>query len=152
MATIQKGHATWDFIKVGDTLPAMHKAETQEHIDNYTKLNAHPASTGGIPGFNLHSDADTAQGGIFKGTVNYGVVTFAFLTELLQSTFSTKAVTRGSMSMRAVEPIRPLDVVTYSGVVTGKREEGGKRFVDLELHGMNQMKQQVANAKASVVL
>jgi hypothetical protein len=152
VTTISKATVTWDSIKVGDKLPPMQKSETQEDIDNYTKLNEHPASGGGIPGFNLHSDTDIEGGGIFKGTVNYGVVTVAFMTELLQNAFPARAVTRGTISMRALEPIRPLDLVTYAGEVVGKRTEGDKRLVDVELNGKNQLDQTVAVAKATVVL
>ena len=150
--TTQKAKLTWDAVKVGDKLPSYKRSETQEDIDNYTKLNEHPASGGGIPGFNLHSDTNIEGGGIFKGTVNYGVVTVAFMTELLTNHFPVHAVTHGSINMRAMEPIRPLDVVTYSGEVTGKRTEGAKRIVEVDITGKNQLDQTVAVAKATVVL
>src|SRR5687768_9622782 len=134
MTTIEKSKVSWDSIKVGDKLPVLKRSETQEDIDNYTKLNEHPASGGGIPGFNLHSDANIAEGAIFKGTVNYGVCTVAFMTELLMNAFPARAVMRGSINMRALEPIRPLDLVTYTGEVTGKRTEGQKRIVDVEIN------------------
>ena len=54
--------------------------------------------------------------------------------------------------MRAMEPIQANDVITYTGEVIDKREEEGKRLVDVEVRGVNQMGQTVAVAKASVPL
>jgi acyl dehydratase len=74
------------------------------------------------------------------------------MTELLQLAFPTKNITQGAFSMRALEPIRVNDVVTYTGRVTNKRVEGTKRLVDVEATGINQLGQTVAIAKANIPL
>jgi hypothetical protein len=147
---IKAATVTFDAINIGDDLPSIQKSETQEQMDNYLVLNQRPERE--IPSLNLHTDQEFADQGIFTGTVNYGVVTCAFMTELLQLAFPTKNITQGAFSMRALEPIRVNDVVTYTGKVTNKRVEGAKRLVDVEATGTNQLGQTVAVAKATIPL
>ena len=147
---VQAATVSFDSINVGDQLPTMQKSETQQDIDNYLILNQRPERE--IEGMNLHIDSEFAEQGIFGSMVNYGVSTCGFMVELLQTAFPTRNVTQGSISMRAMEPIQANDVITYTGEVIDKREEEGKRLVDVEVRGVNQMGQTVAVAKASVPL
>jgi len=147
---INAATVTFDSISVGDELPTIQKSETQEDMDNYHVFNPRPERQ--FPSLNLHVDEEFANKGIFGGTVNYGVVTCAFLTELLQLAFPTRNITQGTFSMRALEPIRVNDVVTYTGKVLDKRTEGEKRLVDVEVTGTNQLGQAVAAAKATIPL
>ena len=147
---VEAATVSFDSINVGDQLPTMQKSETQQDIDNYLILNERPERE--IEGMNLHIDSEFAEQGIFGSMVNYGVSTCGFMAELLQTAFPTRNVTQGSISMRAMEPIQANDVVTYTGEVIDKREEEGKRLVDVEVRGVNQMGQTVAVAKATVPL
>ena len=140
----------FDSISVGDELPSIQKSETQEDMDNYLVINQRRARE--IPSMNLHTDQEFSGKGIFGGTVNYGVTTCGFMTELLQLAFPTKNITRGTFTMRALEPIRVNDVVTYTGKVLDKRVEDAKRLVDVEVTGTNQLGQTVAVAKATIPL
>ena len=146
---IQAATASYDSIQVGDELPSIQKTETQETIDDYTRLivNAREAPT---TGSNLHTDQGFADAGIFTGTVNYGVVTCAFMMELLQKAFPTSNLLRSTFEMRALEPIRAGDTVTFTGRVLDKRQESGGRLVEVEVTGTNQLGQSVAAGKASV--
>jgi acyl dehydratase len=71
---------------------------------------------------------------------------------VLQEAFPVENILRrGSrLEMRATEPIRAGDTVTFTGRVTGKRVEGGQRLVDCELTGTNQFGQTVAIARATI--
>ena len=154
MTTGQKSAKwTWDSVQVGQELPILVRTETQEEINNYLKLNERGRNRQ-FESKNLHVDEEFAKTGIFAGTVNYGVTTCGFMLECLQQVFPTQALyTAGSsFTMRAIEPIRSMDVIVYSGRVTGKRTEGGKRLVDVDLIGTNQLKQGVATAKATVAM
>jgi acyl dehydratase len=84
--------------------------------------------------------------------VNQGVVTCAYLYELLQMAFPVPNVYRSTFNMRALEPFRPGDVVSFTGKVLDKREEGGQHLVDVEVTGTNQLGQTIASAKATVPL
>ena len=145
---VQAATVSFESIKIGDELPSIKKSETQEDIDNYLKLNDAERDTG----FNLHSDQELADKGIFAGTVNYGVSTAAFLVEMLQLAFPTRQIMKGTYDVRFLEPIRINDVVTYGGRVLEKREENGKRLVDVEVTGVNQLGQTVAAGKATIPL
>lgn len=146
---IEAGKVTWDSLKVGDELPTLQKTESQETINNYSALNRRAQTQQGA---NLHTDEEYAQQGIFAGTVNQGVVTCAYLYETLQLAFPMKGVLGSTFNMRALEPFRPGDVVTFGGTVTDKREEDDKRLVDVELSGINQLGQTIATAKVTVPL
>ncbi|MBI4311611.1 MAG: MaoC family dehydratase [Chloroflexi bacterium] len=151
MTTLTASKATFDSIQVGDELPKLQKTESQVTINNYTALNR-PGPPPATVGKNLHTDEEYAKEGIFAGTVNMGVVTCAYMTEALQLAFPMNNVLRSTFAMRALEPFRPGDVVTFSGTVLAKREENGKRLVDVEMRGVNQMGQTIATAKVTVPL
>ena len=146
---VQATNVNFDSIKVGDELPTLHKTETQETIDTYSRLivNREPRT---ISNSNLHTDQEFADTGIFAGTVNYGVATCAYMVELLQLAFPTQIVLKSTVIMRALEPIRAGDTVAFTGRVLDKREEDGKRLVDVEVTGTNQLGQTVAAAKATI--
>ncbi len=146
----KKRAATFESINVGDRLPAVQRHETQVDIDNYLIINERPERA--IPSQNLHVDEEFAKKGIFGGLVNYGVCTCAFMVDLLEMAFPTKAISQGTFTMRATEPIRADDVITYTGKVLDKRIENGKRLVDVEVTGTNQLGQPVAVAKATIPL
>lgn len=148
---IEAATVTFDSIQVGDELPSLQKTESQETINAYAAMSERirPPQRERA---SLHTDEDFAQAGIFVGTVNTGVVTCAYLVEMLQLAFPTRSILDGSFSMRALEPFRPGDLVTFTGKVLDKREEGGKRLVDVEVTGTNQLDQTVASGKATVPL
>lgn len=149
---VQTLPVTFDTIAVGDELPKLAKTETQETIDTYTRLIVHRRPRQ-FQSNNLHTDQRFADQGIFKGTVNYGVVTVAFMMEFLQKAFPQQSVQACALSMKALEPFRAGDTVTLSGRVLEKRvENGGRRVVDVEIAGVNQLGQNVAAAKATLPL
>ena len=149
MATLWAKRATYDSIEVGDELPILVKHESKETIDLYARY----APAGPRPGWrNLHTDEEYAQKGIFGGTVNMGPATVAYVAELLEKAFPLRDLTAygSNLEMRATEPVRASDTITFTGVVTDKREEDGRKLVDCEVIGSNQSDQVVARAKASV--
>ena len=56
------------------------------------------------------------------------------------------------MLMRAITPFRSGDTVVFTGEVTGKREEDGKKLVDCRVKGTNQRGELVCLADASMVM
>ena len=151
MARVWTKTLSYDSVEVGDELPILVKHESQETIDLYAQL----ASAGPRPNWhNLHTDDGFAQQGIFGGTVNMGVATAAYVAELLEKGFPLRKLTaRGStLEMRATEPVRVGDTLTFTGQVTGKREEDGLRLIDCEVTGTNHLGAVVAKARASVAM
>ena len=139
----------YDTIEVGDDLPILVKHEDQQSIDTYAKL----ASTAPRANWNnLHTDEEFAKGGIFGGTVNMGVATVAYVAELLEKGFPLQKLTGAGaeLEMRATQPVRAGDTVTFTGQVTGKGEDAGQRWVECEVTGTNQDEVVVAKARARV--
>ena len=150
MARLWAKNVSYDSVQVGDDLPILMKHESQETIDLY----AQHALQDLRPGWhNLHTDEAFSAKGIFGGTVNMGTATVAYVAELLEKAFPLKNIMRlGSvLEMRATAPIRAGDTVTFTGQVTGKREEDGRRMVDCEVIATNQRDETVARAKASIL-
>ena len=149
MATLWARTVSYDSTQVGDDLPILVKHESQETINLYARY----APTGLRPGWrNLHTDKEYAEKGIFGGPVNMGVATVAYVAELVEKAFPLKnLMSHGSrLEMRATEPVRAGDAITFTGQVTGKREEDGHRLVDCEIIGANQLNQVVTRAKVAI--
>ena len=57
----------------------------------------------------------------------------------------------GSLLFKAIKNFRPGDTNTYRGTVAAKREHRGKRLVDVEIKGANQLGQMTGVAEATLV-
>ena len=57
----------------------------------------------------------------------------------------------GRLLFKAIKNFRPGDTNTYRGTVTAKREQNGKRLVDIEVTGANQLGQLTGVAEATLV-
>ena len=149
MPTLWARTAKYDSIQVGDELPILVKHESQETINAYAELARivpHPE------GHSLHTEEEYARTTVFAGTVNAGPATVAYVAELLEKAFPLAyLVAKGSrLEMRATEPVRPGDAVTFTGGVIEKGAAGGQRTVVCQVAGTNQLGQRVAVATATV--
>ena len=140
---------TYDSIAVGDELPPFTIGETQETING--------ASLGSVEGEdmvpNIHTDPEFAKTGLFSGTVNGGVITMAYISQMLESWFPASALYDGGrMLFKAIDPFRPGDTVTFTGTITDKHLEDGRKIVDCEIKGINQLGKLMGVAEATLVL
>ena len=139
---------TFDSISVGDEIPPFEMGETQESIDGARNPNRIVDS----PPKNIHNDPDFAKEGLFAGTVNAGVTTMAYVAQMLEQWFPASAFYNGgTLTYKGVGPFRPGDNVTFTGAVTGKRVEDGKKYIDVEIKGVDQTGRLVGVAEATVV-
>ena len=139
---------TFDSIAIGDVIPPFTVGETQETINN-SALNIFEHES--RP--NLHTDEEFARKSLFAGTANSGATTMAYVTQTLEAWFPASSFYKGGRLLhKAIEPFRPGDTVTFAGKVVGKRQEGGKRLVDCEIRGVNQLGQLMGFSEATVVL
>jgi acyl dehydratase len=141
--------AKYDSIQVGDELPVLVKHESQESINAHAEL-ARIAPR--YEGRSLHTEEEYARTTVFAGTVNSGPATVAYIEELLEKAFPLASlVAKGSrLEMRATEPIRPGDMVTFTGGVIEKGAAGDRRSVVCQITGVNQLGQRVAVATATI--
>lgn len=136
-------------VQVGDELPILVKHESKETIEHYARYS----STRPSPGWSdLHADEEFARQGIFGETVGVGTATMAYVAELLEKGFPIANLTAkgSSLEMRATEPVRAGDTITFTGQVTGKLEEDDQRLLECDVVGTNQLGQTVARAVATI--
>lgn len=104
-----------------DLLPTLMKIETQDAIDSYGELTR----TRPRRGTNLHTDSGFAQRTIFGGTVNMGVATAAYCSEVIERAYGPGALLRpgASLEYKGIRPIRADYEITLSGRITSRRAD-----------------------------
>ena len=101
--------------KVGDELPAVTKALTQEKIARYAD-----ASGDRNP---LHIDPAFAATTQFGGTIAHGMLVLAYISEMMIAAFGQSWSGNGSLKVRFRGAARPGDTVTASGRVAATDAE-----------------------------
>ena len=148
MATSTK-KVTFDSIEIDDKLPLFEIGETQESID---AARVAIDDVKEIPR-NIHNDPEFAKEGLFGTTVNAGVTTISYVAQTLEQWFPAHTFYNGgSILFKAIDAFRPGDTVTFTGTITGKRQEGDRKIVECEVRGVNQTGKLMGIAEATLVL
>ena len=130
-------------VKVGDELPALKLAPISRH-----QLALY---CGGSGDHNpIHVDIDFAKKFGFKDVFAHGMLSMAFLGRIVTSWVPQAQVRVLGTRFTSITWVG--DVITVSGKVTGKREEGGQKLVDLEVKCTNQNGQDTLQGNATVAL
>ena len=133
----------FDQLKVGDALPPLVLPPISRH-----QLALY---CGGSGDHNpIHVDIDFARKFGFKDVFAHGMLSMAFLGRLVTSWVPQTQLR--SLGTRFTSITWVGDVITVSGKVTGKREEGGQKLVDLEVKCTNQNGQDTLQGNATVAL
>jgi acyl dehydratase len=133
----------FDQVKVGDALPPLVLPPISRH-----QLALY---CGGSGDHNpIHVDIDFAKKFGFKDVFAHGMLSMAFLGRLVTSWVPQTQLR--SLGTRFTSITWVGDVITVSGKVTGKREEGGQKLVDLEVKCTNQNGQDTLQGNATVAL
>ncbi|MBI2849072.1 MAG: MaoC family dehydratase [Chloroflexi bacterium] len=131
---------SFEKINVGDELAPVQKTITQE------KINAYAEASGD---FNpIHIDPEFARNTIFGGTIAHGLLTLAYISEMMTRAFLKGWLKGGKLSVTFIAPVRPGDTIITRGKVLEKSTEGGPTVV-CEVHCENQKGARVAQGKAS---
>jgi len=142
-------------VAVGHQLPTLSITESQQVINrkNDFRLAGRPSPS------NIHTDEEFARQNIFGGTVNSGPATISYVDQMLQLSFPLQAFHDGGrLLMRAIEPFRAGDTVTFRGEVTDKRSHpssappGKRGVVECRVMGTNQRGDLVCLADAALIL
>lgn len=146
---MERTEKKFDEFSVGDKLPAFTIGETQDTIDNAVMhidgVDFNPR--------NIHNDPEFAGADIFKGTVNGGPVTMAYVNQMLEQWFPARCFYNGGkLSFKAIRPFRPGDTVTFTGEITSKQTEQDRKLVGCRVEGHNQEGDIIGVAEATVVL
>ena len=142
----------FDSVNIGDELPPFKIAETQETMDRPSENTRVPKVDGMRPKNNLHNDADFARKSLFGTTANAGVMTMAYVNQMIEACFPAESFYNGgSLTYKGINPFRPGDEVVFTGKVIGKRTESGNSLVDLAIKGIDKTGRLVGVAEATVV-
>ncbi len=130
-------------VKVGDVLPPLVLPPISRH-----QLALY---CGGSGDHNpIHVDIDFAKKFGFKDVFAHGMLSMAFLGRLVTSWVPQSQLRKLGTRFTSITWVG--DVITVSGKVTGKREEGGQKLVDLEVRCTNQNGQDTLQGEATVAL
>lgn len=111
-------------VKVGDALPPyVHESVTRTDLVKYA---------GSSGDYNpMHHDETLATKVGLPSVFAHGMFSMGLLSNVLVNWAGAESVQRFDVQFRAIT--WPGDKVSCTGKVTGKREEGGKKLVDVEL-------------------
>lgn len=100
----------------GQTLPAIRKTVTQEQINRYAHVSGDLNP--------LHWDAEFAHSGPFGRIVAHGMLTLAFVSEMLFGMFERNWAENGRMKTKFSIPVYPGEqVVTFGSITAVERQE-----------------------------
>jgi len=149
-----KKNPSFESINVGDELPPFEIGETQETMDAPSEHSRIPQVKGMKPPEerkNLHNDVDFAKKSLFGTTANAGVMTMAYVNQMIEACFPSEAFYNGgTLTYKGINPFRDGDEVVFTGEVVGKRSEKGKKFIDFAIKGVDKTGRLVGIAEATV--
>jgi len=126
-------------ITVGQTLPTLVKEIGQRKIDAYS----------GVRPRSIHTDESWARQKGFRAPLAQGMMSTAYVSEMMTQLLGAGFVTGGTMSMTFIKPVYAGDRLTVHGVVTEVRTENGARRVVVEVWCENQHGEKTAVGTAS---
>jgi 3-hydroxybutyryl-CoA dehydratase len=129
-------------VKVGDELPAIAKRVTQRQIDAYS----------GVRPRSIHTDEAWARARGFRAPLAQGMMSTAYVSELMTKLLGAGYVKGGTLSMSFVKPVLAGDRLTVHGVVKETRAEGAATRVVVDVWCENQDGEKTAVGTASGLL
>ena len=149
-----KKNPSFESINVGDELPPFEIGETQETMDAPSEHSRIPQVKGMKPPEerkNLHNDVDFAKKSLFGTTANAGVMTMAYVNQMIEACFPAESFYNGgTLTYKGINPFKDGDEVVFTGEVVGKRREKGKKFIDFAIKGVDKTGRLVGIAEATV--
>jgi 3-hydroxybutyryl-CoA dehydratase len=130
---------TTDAIAIGQVLPPLVKEVAQRKIDAYSTVRAR----------SIHTDEAWARAKGFKAPLAQGMMSTAYVSEMMTKFLGAGFVKGGTLSMAFIKPVYAGDRLTVHGVVKDKREEGRATRVVVEVWCENQDGEKTAVGTAS---
>ncbi|HXA98128.1 MAG TPA: MaoC family dehydratase [Candidatus Dormibacteraeota bacterium] len=131
--------AITEAIAVGQELPVLEKEPSQRRIDAYS----------GVRPRSIHTDEEWARQKGFRTTLAQGMMSTAYVSEMMTRFLGAGFVKGGTMSMTFVKPVYAGDRLTVRGVVKELRPESGGTRVVVEVWCQNQRGEKTAVGTAS---
>lgn len=130
-------------IRVGDSIPALRKPP-------FTKLQLALFAGAAADHNPIHVDEEAARSGGLPGIIAHGMLTMAYLGEMLTDWVSPHRIRAFSSRFNAMAMLG--DALTCTGVITAKAVVDGENRVELELSAENQKGEKIQVGKAVVAL
>jgi len=116
-------------IRVGDELPPLAKTILQRQIDCYS----------GVRPRSIHTDADWARAKGFRAPLAQGMMSTAYVSEMMVALLGEGFIQGGSMAVKFVKPVYAGDTLTLRGRVRAKQPaESGRVRVEVDFWCENQ--------------
>jgi acyl dehydratase len=126
-------------LAVGQELPPLEKELTQRHIDAYS----------GVRTRSIHTDEAWARQKGFRTTLAQGMMSTAYVSEMMTRLLGAGFIRGGTMSVAFVQPVYAGDRLSVRGVVRELRPEKDATRVVVEVWCENQHGQKTAVGTAS---
>src|SRR5713101_1491958 len=126
-------------IAIGQELPTLVKEISQRQIDTYS----------GVRPRSIHTDEAWARQKGFRTTLAQGMMSTAYVSEMMTRFLGAGFVKGGTMSVAFIKPVYAGDRLTAHGVVKGRRRENGATRVVVEVWCENQHGEKTAVGTAS---
>jgi acyl dehydratase len=120
--------ATADTIAIGLELPVLVKTIGQRKIDAYS----------GVKPKSIHSDAEWAQTKGFRAPLAQGMMSTAYVSELMTALLGEGFVKGGKMAVKFIKPVYADDILRVYGTVVDKTPEEDATRVTVEVWCENQ--------------
>jgi acyl dehydratase len=117
----------------------LEKEPSQRRIDVYS----------GVRPRSIHTDEDWARQKGFRTTLAQGMMSTAYVSEMMTRLLGAGFVKGGTMSMAFVKPVYAGDRISVHGVVKELRPEAGQTRVVVEVWCQNQHGEKTAVGTAS---
>jgi acyl dehydratase len=115
-------------IALGVELPPLNKPISQRQIDAYSGVRPH----------SIHTDADWARKKGFAAPLAQGMMSTAYVSQMMVQFLGEGFVKGGRMSVAFVKPVLAGDTLTVRGQVKHKETEGALTRVTVEFSCENQ--------------
>ena len=126
-------------VAAGQELPSLAKELTQRRIDVYS----------GVRPRSIHTDEEWARQKGFRTTLAQGMMSTAYVSEMMTRLLGAGFVRGGTLSMAFIRPVYAGDRLTVHGVVKETRPEGAGTRVVVEVWCQNQHGEKTAVGTAS---
>jgi acyl dehydratase len=115
-------------VTVGRELPSLVKEVSQRKIDAYSVVRAR----------SIHTDEAWARAKGFRTCLAQGMMSTAYVSEMMTTLLGEGFVKGGTMSMAFVKPVYAGDRLTVHGRIKDSREENGATRVTVDVWCENQ--------------
>jgi acyl dehydratase len=129
-------------VAVGQELPPLVKEISQRQIDAYS----------GVRPRSIHTDEAWAHAKGFRTTLAQGMMSTAYVSQMMMACLGAGFVRGGTMSVAFVKPVYAGDRLTVRGIVRELRPDNGATRVVVEVWCENQHGDKTAIGTASGLL